>query len=146
MFTFDADVSLIDQGAWVDYQNSKFLIAHMSNLKFQRALARLQQPYRRKIESGTMDPEVSKNLICRAMAEGILLDWKDVRSSSGEVNVPYTVEAGYTALFRNPEFRDFVSDFAMNLSNFRSEAVDSLGKASLLGSNGASNGVQGSES
>lgn len=126
MFKFDADIPVIEDGVWVEYQGSKFLVAHMSNMKFQRALARHQQPYRRKIEQGTIDPQTSKDLICKAMSEGILLDWKDVGSKSGE-QVQYTTQAGFTALSKNPEFRDFISEFAMNLSNYRADEVEELG-------------------
>lgn len=126
MFKFDADIPVIEDGVWADYQGSRFLVAHMSNMKFQRALARHQQPYRRKIEQGSIDPQTSKDLVCKAMSEGLLLDWKDVTSKTGE-SVPYTPQAGYVALSKNPEFRDFISDFAMNLSNFRAEEVEDLG-------------------
>jgi len=129
MFKFDADTSLTDDGVWVEYQGSKFLVAHMSNMRFQRALARHQQPHRRKIEQGSLDPEVGKTLVCRAMSEGLLLNWQGVGSTKTGEEVPYTPDAGFTALFRNPEFRDFISDFAMNLSNFRKEAVEELGNA-----------------
>jgi len=128
MLQFDADFQTIDTGVWADFLESKFRVAHISNNKFQRALARLQQPYRRKIESGTMDPKVSKDLLCKAMAEGILLEWKNVVDGEGQ-QVEYTPERGFVALSKNTEFRDFISDFAINLANFREEEVKELGNA-----------------
>jgi hypothetical protein len=127
MFKFDADTPLTDQGTWAEFSGSKFLIAHISNLKFQRTLSKLQQPHRRKIETGSLDPKINKEIICRAMSEGIILDWSGVVSSSGD-STPYSPEAGYTALIKNVEFRDWVSEFSVNLSNFRAEEIEEVGK------------------
>lgn len=127
---FDADLTTVDTGVWRDFDGSSFLIAHMSTIRFQRSLSRYQQPHRRKIESGTLDPQVSKEITCKAMAEGVLLDWRGVGSKkSGESDVPYSVEAGYKALMGNAEFRDFVSFTAMDLANFRQDEVEELGKS-----------------
>ena len=54
MFQIDKDLSALDKGVWTEWSGSSFLIAHISNMKFQRALSRLQQPHRRKIEQGTI--------------------------------------------------------------------------------------------
>jgi hypothetical protein len=127
MFQYDTDIRTIDEGVWVPFDGSSFRIAHISNVKFQRSVARLQQPHRKKIEAGTMDPGQSKELACRALSEAVLLDWKDVINAAGE-QVPYTPEHGFEALMKNPEFRDFVSDVAQNAARFREEAVEELGK------------------
>ena len=129
MLEFDADIETIDNGIWMPYEGSKFLIAHMSNKKFQRALARNQQPYRKKLENGTLDPEINKAALCKSMAEGILLDWKDVVSKGSKTPVTYTVDNACTALMKNVEFRDFISEVAMNMANFKSEEVQDLGNA-----------------
>lgn len=129
MFKFDADITSVDTGVWAEFDGSSFLIAHISNMKFQRALARLQQPHRRKIEAGTLDPQTNKNVLCQAMAEGILLDWKGVGSVAAKDEVPYTIENAVTALKKSTELRDFVSDFALNLSNFRQVEVEDLGNS-----------------
>ena len=122
----DADLSAVDEGVWGEFDGSKFRIAHMSNTKFQRALARGQQPHMRKINEGRLDPEVNKRILCQAMAEGIVVDWSDVKNRAGE-NVPYSVKAANMLLQGNPEFRDYVSDFALNFSHYREEEVTELG-------------------
>jgi hypothetical protein len=128
MFQFDADIKSIDSGVWADYMESKFLLAHTTNIKFQRTLARLQQPHRRKIDANQLDPQVSKDILCRAMAEAIVLDWQHVIDRKGE-ETSYTPDLGYVALSKNADFRDFVSDFATNLTNYRDEEVEELGKS-----------------
>lgn len=129
MFKFDADITSVDTGVWAEFSGAKFLIAHISNMRFQRALARLQQPHRRKIEAGTLDPQVNKDILCQAMAQGILLDWQNVGSVNGEGQAPYSIENATTALKKSVELRDFVSDFSLNLSNFRQAEVEELGNS-----------------
>lgn len=126
---YDADITITETGVWEEFDGSEFLIAHISNLRFQRALARLQQPHRRKLENGTLDPEVNKRILAQAMSEGILLDWRKVGSKTGETDVPYTAKAGYQALMGNAEFRDFVSGFAVELANFKQTEVEELGNS-----------------
>lgn len=130
MFKFDADLNECETGIWVDFEGSSFLVAHISNMKFQRALARLQQPHRKKLESGGLDPQVQREVICKAMAEAILLDWKNVGSvNEAHSGIKYTSANAFTALLKNTEFRDFISEVATNLSNYRAQEVEDLGKA-----------------
>ena len=132
MFKFDEDVPLTDEGVWIDWNGSKFKIAHTSNMKFQRALARLQQPYKRKLDAGTMDPAKNRQILAQAMSEALLLDWQNVANKEGDVT-PYSVDNGHKALIKSEDFRDFVSNFAMNLDNFRSEVVEEMGNDSSIG-------------
>mgnify|MGYP001767367052 CR=1 FL=1 len=132
MFNIDADLSNLEKGVWAEYRGSNFLIAHTSSPKFQRSLARHQLPVRRKLNEGTLDPEKNKEIVARAMSESILLDWKDVVDGDKKA-VPYTPELAFKALMRDPEFRDFVTEFAMAISNFRDAEVSEMGEASSVG-------------
>jgi len=127
MFQIDADLSSLESGVWEEYQGSKFLIAHISNSRFQRALAKYQLPHRRKIAEGTLDPEKNKEIVARAMADGVLLGWENVVDAKKQ-QVQYTSALAYQALMRDPEFRDFVSEYAMAMTNFKSAEVDEVGK------------------
>jgi hypothetical protein len=126
MFIFDDKIASIDEGVWVTYEGSQFLVAHSSNMKFQRALARLQAPHRRRIEKGSVDPGEMKNILCQSMAEAVILDWKDVKSKDGET-VPYSVQNGTTALKNSDEFREFIQEFSSELANFKAGEEDKLG-------------------
>ena len=127
MFQFDADLNAIDDGVWVDWAGSRFRIAHISNMKFQKLLARYQQPHRKKLEAGTLDPQTSRDILCKAMSEAILLDWENVTSRSGAVT-SFTTENGFHALQKDAEFRDFVAEFSTQMANYRSEEIEELGK------------------
>lgn len=128
MFKFDKENNQFEDGVWMPFDGSEFLIAHSSSVKFQRALARLQQPHRKRIEAGTMDPEESKRIVCQAMAEGVLLNWRNVISSAGEP-VDYNKARGTEALLKDPSFRDFVSEVSMAATNYVQTEVEELGKS-----------------
>lgn len=128
MINIDNDNPLLTQGAWAEFEGSKFLVTHMSNLAFQRAWLRKQQPHRKKIEAGTLDPAIVRDLMTQAMAEAMILDWQKVVDGEGK-EVPFSKEACVKALANNPELRDFVSEFSMQLDNFRQEEKKALGKA-----------------
>lgn len=127
MFNLDADVSKFDEGIWEEFGGSSFLIAHISNTRFQRALAKYQLPHRRKIQEGTLDPEKNKEIVAKAMSEAILLNWKNVCQGDKKV-VDYTPDLGFKALMKDAEFRDFVTEVAMSTAKFKSEEVEELGK------------------
>ena len=128
MFQFDADLNTIDTGVWAEWSGSKFLIAHISNLKFQKLLARLQQPHRKKLESGGLDPETNRDILCKALSETVLLDWANVSSRAGD-RTHFTAQNAFLALQRDPEFRDFVADFATQMANYRAQEVEEMGKS-----------------
>jgi hypothetical protein len=124
-YDIDADLSSLDSGVWHDHRGTKWLIAHISNQKFQRALARLQQPHRKKLQEGTLDPIINRELLCKAMAEGILLGWDGVKQRG--VDVPYSVIMAAKLLAKDPDLRDAITEFATDMSHYRDEVVEDLG-------------------
>lgn len=124
---FDPDLSAVDSGVWKDYEGSSFLVAHISNMKFQRALARLQQPHRRRLQEGTLDPKTNQSIVCEAMAEGVLLGWKDVKNKAGDV-VEFSKANALSLLTRDPGFRDWITEISTQIANFRDEELEALGE------------------
>jgi hypothetical protein len=110
-------------GTWVDYDGGSFLVAHFSSSDFQRALNREQAPYKKKVDKGTLDPKISKRILCKAMAEGLLLDWKEVENRKKE-DIPYSKENATAALMNDDDFREFVQEFSMESDNYRAEQID----------------------
>ena len=125
-FVFDKKNEAVAQGVWADFGGGKFLISHYGAAKFQRTLNRLQQPHRRKIEKGTMDPVEGKNLLCKAMAEALVHDWSNVVDSNGKVT-PFSVERCEVALLNNDEFREFVQEFSQSFESFRQDEAKEMG-------------------
>lgn len=123
MFDADEENDLVSNGVWKEFKGSEFLIAHLSSVAFQRALARHQQPHTKKLQEGKLDPEINRQVVAKAMSEGLLLDWRKVKG-----NPTYTPKAGYTALMKQPDFRDFISSTAGDLNNFLKEESEDLGE------------------
>lgn len=123
----DNDNTLLTSGVWATYGDSKFLVTHMSNVAFQRAVMRRQAPHRRKIEAGTLDPQISRDLMVQAMADELVKDWGGVVDGAGN-EVPFGRDVFIKALKNNPDLQDFISEFAMNLDNFRNEEKEELKK------------------
>ena len=121
------DKNKTESGVWGDFGGGKFLIAHTSNLSFQREFNRLQQPYRKQIDRNRLDPKVSTEIMCKAMAKGLLLDWKGVGESGKPID--YSEEMAAQVLIANEDLREFVQDFALNLDNFKQEVTEEAGKS-----------------
>lgn len=116
-------------GVWTpEFNGSKFKVASTTSTKFQRILNRLQAPHRKKIEKGSLDPKISKEILCQAMAEGLLLDWKDVVDGQGQ-NVPFDPEIAFKALMNNDDLKDYLSEFSQDLENFRTEQIAEAGNS-----------------
>lgn len=116
-----------EDGVWTQYRGSKLLIAHASSMQFQRKFARMQQPYAKKIQAGTLSPDIQKELLCEAMAGTILKDAEFV-NKLGEP-VAFTTALAKQVLMNQVDVRDFVTEFSGNLDNFRKEEVEELGKS-----------------
>ena len=116
-----------EQGMWGKYQGSEFLVRHTSNFDFQRAFSRLQLPYRKKVEKGSLDPETSLDIMCEAMSMGLLVGWKNVTDKTGE-EIPFSKEMAYKALYNSADLREWVQDFASDTDNFKEDERQALGK------------------
>jgi predicted DNA-binding protein (UPF0278 family) len=122
----DQDTSKADEGVWTTYSGSKFKVANIGAAKFQRTLNRLQMPYRRKIEKGTMDPVDSRQILCQAMAEGLIVAWDDVVDKKGE-KVEFSHKLCEKMLINNPDLREYIQEYSLNLDNFKNEEQEELG-------------------
>jgi hypothetical protein len=125
-----------EDGVWTEYKNTQLLIAHVSCMAFQRKLARLQQPFAKKIEKGTLSPDVQKDILCKAMAGTILKDAKFVKKGAGWTKeiptydpIPFTDALAEQVLRNQLDVREYVTEYAGNLDNYRQEETEELGKS-----------------
>lgn len=115
-------------GVWTDYGGSKFLVGHMGNVRFQRILTRLQAPHRQKVQKGTLDPAQAKSMMCKAMAQGLIFDWKDVENSKGE-QVGFNPDICEQMLLNNDDVREFIAEFSQDLANYKEEQTSNEGNS-----------------
>jgi hypothetical protein len=128
---FDVTVEKQDlkkNGVWAEFEGGEFLIAYASKMSFQREIARLQQPYVRQIQNGKLDPKISLDIVAKAMSRHLLLGWRSVGSSGKELE--YSTETAEKVLRANDGLRTFVSDFSIDLDNFKREVEETEGKSS----------------
>lgn len=116
-----------EKGIWVELSNSKFLVAYSGNTEYIKIATRLRKPYERAIKKGTIDAESLENVLCKAMAQGLLLDWKNVTDVEGN-QVPYSEEMAESALKNDPDFRAFILETAENLEAFRKDDIKATAK------------------
>ena len=117
-----------ENGVWTDFSGSQLCIANTGNMAYQRELSRLQQPYRKKVERGTLDPKTTKHILCKAIADAVLMDWKGVIDGKGK-EVKFSKEVAYNALSNSEDLRDFVIDYATNYENYKIETVEDAVKS-----------------
>lgn len=118
----DNKQDLQDKGVWTKFSGSEFLIVYAGNLTFQRKLSRLQKPFRKQIEKGSLDPEKSKELLIQSVVGTLLIDWKNVVDSSGN-EIPFDESVAFKALSNNDDLIDYVQEFATDLENYREESI-----------------------
>lgn len=124
---FDSEKTVFVEQAEAEYQGAFFTVGQASNPKFQRIFSTLQKPHRRRIERGEMDPGESTAIAIKAMAQGLLFGWRNVKTPTGE-DIPYTTEIGIKILTARPDIREFIQEFALDLENFRAETIAEMGE------------------
>jgi len=127
MLVKTAASALDTEGVWTKYaEGVRFKIARAGNPNFLRVTDRIEAPYRKQIARNKLSSEKQLELQCRAMAEGILLDWEGIATEDGPLE--YTPENAALVLRHNPEVRDFVFEFATEQENYRAESLADTAK------------------
>lgn len=129
MINVDHNPVETEEGVWApSFKGVEFLLAHVSSMAFQKKLARLQQPYAKKIEKGTLGPELQKEILCRAMSGTIVRNWRGPGMVDKDRNpVSYSDDMAFRVLMQHVDVREFVTEFSQNLDNYREEEAEDLG-------------------
>ena len=114
------DKDKVANGSWFEVDGQRFLVARHDNHRYQEALEALRKPHKRAFDKGEVSAGVVTDIICKAMARALLLDWDGVTDPAGNA-VPYTHDAGYQLLRDSPEFRELIAGFAREESAFFAE-------------------------
>ena len=124
----DVKPSKVDtEGVWAKHSEGvRFRIARAGNPVFLKATDKLEAPYRKQLARGKLSTEKQIDLQCRAMAEGILLDWEGIETADGPLE--YTVDNAAAVLRHNSEIRDFVFEFATEQENYRTQEIKDTAK------------------
>lgn len=133
------------EGVWVEtgVGDSAFRIARFNNPQYRAYVAKHTKPLQLAAGFGQpIDPEKLEEIVSNAIAETILLDWRDIEEETPVLDangVPVVNEDGTPATsltpvpfskatarrFLNdiPDFQELVITHARNASNFRANAT-----------------------
>lgn len=105
-------------GTWKEYDGARFFITCSKTPAFQRAITKRvrkhgQQAFKR-------DLDLMVDITKEAMAETVLKGWEGVNVDG--VEFPATAE-NKLAMMELPEFREWLTETAGELENFKAEAV-----------------------
>lgn len=145
---FKTDEALETDGLWIEYgvtdtgQPIRIKIARAGgrNTAFSKALERATRPYRKAIQTGTLDNQTADNLYKDVFAETVVLDWINVEDQDGQP-MDFKKE-NVVKLFNDlPDLFNDLREQAANVALFREEvlegALGNSGKSSATGSSKA---------
>ena len=119
------DLDKEKNGVWTEYEGVEILVARMNNASFLRALnSKAKSTVEGSLQG--MASEKSDALMIEVMSEHILLDWKPFEYDG--IETPYNQDNAISLLTHDPDFRDYLSDYSRNVSNFMQDKEDVVGK------------------
>lgn len=145
---FKTDEALETDGVWIEYGTTdagqpiriKIARAGGRNIAFSKALERATRPYRKAIQTGTLDNKTADNLYKDVFAETVVLDWINVEGPDGQP-LEFTKE-NVVKLFNDlPDLFNDLREQAANVALFREEVLENdLGNSGKSSATGSSKG------
>ena len=119
---FKTDEDIENKGVSLNYGNFKIVVARAggSNKKYLNLLEAKLRPYRRQIQTGTLDQETDVRVLAEVYAETVVLGWEGVTNEDGE-SIPFTKPNIIKLLTELPDLFADLRAQANNVSLFRSE-------------------------
>jgi hypothetical protein len=108
------DSSKVNGGVWRELMGASFLIARAGNSKYLAA-----QERHGKRQAATAEERQER--MCRAIAEGILLDWDEEVKDRNKTPIPYSVDNAAMVLMDNPDLLSAVLAEANDFELYRRE-------------------------
>ncbi len=126
--TFKNDEKLEQEGILIQYgENSKgameaFRIARAggTNQRFLKAMERATKPYKRQIQTDSIDPKVSKRLYMESFVDTVLLGWENIEDEDGNA-IEYSRDNALALFTKLPDLFLDLSAQATNQALFRAE-------------------------
>ena len=115
-------------------------VARHNNAKHKAVSVRLARPYRAQIDRETLSEEVAEDLVIRAMAEAIVIDWEGMTDEDGNILEP-TVANKVKILTDLPDLRADIAQAARTQDLYRAESIEEALKNSKRSSAGDSGGA-----
>lgn len=123
---FETDRDMERSGIRLNYGNGVCIIiarAGGSNTRFAKVFEAKTRPYRRQIESETLDPLVAESLLVQAFVESVILGWEGVKDRYGD-DLLFTREHAIKLFTELPDLFADVREQATKAANFRAHDVE----------------------
>ncbi|WP_298983487.1 hypothetical protein [uncultured Roseibium sp.] len=121
--SFRTDKKLEVDGVWFDFdEDTSVKVARGNNVHFTKLLTKLSKPVQALARTGNLPEDKASEIVAKAMAETILLDWKGIKLD-GKV-VKYSVENAAKILKDLPDFRDLINELANDRAAFAEEIAE----------------------
>lgn len=118
---FATDLELEESGVWVDIgEGARLRVARVGNPRYRKRLRELLAPHKRLVRIDKLPEDLSDELVIKAFAETILLDWEGLEDDNGEP-IEYSVEHAIELLTGLRDFRMMVAEIANEQEAFRRE-------------------------
>lgn len=115
---FGTDKDLEREGVWVDMSGGASIkVARIGNPEYKRMFQKITTPYKQQLRTNNMDEDIAEELLIKAMASTILLDWKGIYE--GDEEMKYSIENAEKVLRDLPDFRVFVTEVSSEMELFR---------------------------
>lgn len=119
---FKTDQEKETSGVWFPIgAGLEVLVARMRNRRYRDRMRELMRPHLQRVRRGSLDLDVVAKLNLQAVAETVLLDWKNLEDDDGKT-ISYSKEKALEVLEKYPEFAEIVTEFAGDIENYREEA------------------------
>lgn len=110
-------------GVWVNYDpETRFLIGSITSRRFKTEYNAQLEAIRIKSRGRKVSPEDAEELQTKVYASAIVLGWEGVTKDSQPFSC--TPENAYYLLKNCPQVRDFVTQTATEIENFKAEFVE----------------------
>lgn len=128
------DTNAFTDGVWINILGGEFKIARAGNPEYEKAL---EESGYRKLD----DPAEKQNALYRAIARGVLKDWRDVEDGNGEP-IPFTTDNAVEVLLDNPDLVGRLLSEANDLSNWKRQDTEAQKKPRATSSAGKPSGKE----
>lgn len=138
---WETDSDAETEGVWVRDMAPDFhvKVARWNNPKHREVMRRLSKPYQQQIERETIGEDLASELMVKAMATAIVMDWEGAVGKDGKP-LHYSYDNVVTLLTDLPDFRGDVQIAARAQEQYRTESIAEAEKNSKGSSAGNSGG------
>lgn len=126
---FSTDTSLETEGIDIDYGEFSIKIARAggANKRYVKVLEAKSKPYRRAIDTDTIDSEIVQRILRETYATTVVLGWKGITDSEGKA-IKFSKESCVKLFEDLPDLFIDIQQQASKMALFRKEILEADSK------------------